>query len=140
MGLPIPLSHSPQPLRHQGLGSGRVGVERRAIAHDQCAKLVAALPAATLEDAFGIVERVRLVKSECEIALMREAAAITDAAVRAGFEAIAEGRLDYDVAAAVSGALYHNGSDLVCWGPIVAAGYRGGLAHSSHNGYRIKGR
>lgn len=125
-------------VKRQGLRTGRIGLEQRAIGHDQYARLVAALPGATLEDAFGVVEGARLVKSEAEIELMREAAAITDAAVHAGFVAINDGRLDYEVEAAVTGGLYRNGSDLVCWGPIVAAGYRGGLAHSSHNGYRMR--
>ncbi len=125
-------------VQRQGLGAARIGLERRAIGYDQYAKLVAGLPGAVLEDAFGVVEGVRLVKSDVEIELMRETAAITDAAVRAGFVAIADGRPDYEVEAAVCSELYRNGSDLVCWGPIVAAGYRSGLAHSSHNGYRIR--
>jgi Xaa-Pro dipeptidase len=125
-------------VRQQGLGAARIGLEQRAIGHDYYEKLAAALPGATLEDAFGVVEGARLVKSEVEIALMREAAAITDRAVEAGFLAIADGRPDYEVEAAICGGLYRNGSDLVCWGPIVAAGYRGGLAHSSHNGYRMR--
>ena len=48
------------------------------------------MPEATFADAFGVVERVRLVKSEAEIALMREAAAITDKAVAAGFATVAD--------------------------------------------------
>jgi Xaa-Pro dipeptidase len=125
-------------IKHHSLARGRIGIEQRALGQDQYARLLAALPEAKLIDGFGVVERVRLVKSEPEIALMREAAAITDRAVAAGFAAIAEGRADYEVAAAVTDALYRNGSDLLCWGPIIAAGYRGGLAHSSHNGYHIR--
>jgi Xaa-Pro dipeptidase len=125
-------------VKRHGLARGRIGIEQRALGHDQYRKLAAALPDAKLADGFGVVERLRLVKSEAEVALMREAAAITDKAFAAGFAAIADGRPDYEVAAAVTDGLYRNGSDLVCWGPIVAAGYRGGLAHSSHNGYRIR--
>jgi Xaa-Pro aminopeptidase len=33
---------------------------------------------------------------------------------------------------------YRGGSDTVCWGPIVASGYRAGSAHSSFNGRRIE--
>ncbi len=117
---------------------GRIGIEQSALAHDQYAKFVAALPDAKLVEGFGVVERVRLVKSDAEVALMREAAAITDKAFALGFAAVTDGRPDYEVAAAVTDGLYRNGSDLVCWGPIVAGGYRGGLAHSSHNGYRIQ--
>ena len=112
----------------------------RGIGAQQYQRLVAALPDATVEDSFGVVERVRLVKSSAEIELMRKAASFTDAGVEAGFAAIADGRCDYEVAAAIMEALYGAGSDLTCWGPIVAAGYRSGLAHSAHNGNDIDGR
>ncbi|MBV9521370.1 MAG: aminopeptidase P family protein, partial [Alphaproteobacteria bacterium] len=118
----------------EGLASSRLGIEGRFIAAQQYQQLVAMLAKARIEDGFGVVERVRLVKSDAEIALMRKAASFTDAGVAAGFEAIAAGRRDYEIAAAILAALYAAGSDLCCWGPIVAAGYRSGLAHSAHNG------
>jgi Xaa-Pro dipeptidase len=117
-----------------GLARSRLGIDQRWIGAQQYQQLVAALPDAAIEDGFGVVERVRLVKSEAEIALMRKAASFTDAGVAAGFAAIAEGHRDYEVAAAITHALYSAGSDLSCWGPIVAAGYRAGTAHSAHNG------
>jgi Xaa-Pro dipeptidase len=121
----------------RGLGRARLGVEQRGIGTQQYAKFVTALPEARIEDAFGIVESVRLVKGAEEIALMRRAAALTDQGVAAGFAAIAEGRHDYEVSAAVAAALYGGGSELVSFGPIVAAGYRAGLAHSAHSGHRL---
>jgi Xaa-Pro aminopeptidase len=117
-----------------GLSRSKLGVDSRGIGAQQYQRLVAALPDATIEDSFGVVERVRLVKSSAEIELMGKAASFTDAGVEAGFAAIADGRCDYEVAAAIMGGLYGSGSDLTCWGPIVAAGYRSGLAHSAHNG------
>lgn len=68
---------------------------------------------------------------------MRRAAAFTDAGVQAGYAAIGAGVRDSMVAAAIVDAVYRAGSDPVCWGPIVAAGYRAGLAHSSFNGHVI---
>jgi len=101
-------------LRRLGLDRARLGIEQRqaGLPPRLFLKLQAALPWATVEDAFGPVERARLVKSTDEIALMRQAAAFTDEGVQAG-------------------------SDPVCWGPVVAAGYRAGLAHSSFNGHVI---
>jgi Xaa-Pro dipeptidase len=89
-------------------------------------------------DAFGIVERRRLVKSELELGYMRRAAALTDAAVEAAYAEIGGGVADHDVAAAITSSLYRGGSDTVCWGPVVAAGYRSGTAHSSFCGRRIE--
>jgi Xaa-Pro dipeptidase len=117
-----------------GLSRGRIGIEQRAINAQQHAQLARLLPEARLEDAFGIVEPVRLVKSADEIALMRRAAGMTDNAVAAGFAAISDGHRDHEVAAAITAALYSEGSHLICWGPIVASGYRSGLAHSAHSG------
>jgi Xaa-Pro dipeptidase len=122
----------------EGLAGSRLGIDRRWIGAQQYQQLVAALPQARIEDCFGVVERVRLVKSEAEIALMQKAASFTDAGVEAGFSAIAAGRRDYDVAAGIMAALYGAGSELSCWGPIVASGYRSGLAHSAHNGRELK--
>jgi len=122
----------------EGLASSRIGIDRRFIGAQQYQQLVGTLQHARIEDGFGVVECVRLVKSAAELGLMRKAASFTDAGVEAGFAAIAAGRRDYDVAAAITAALYGAGSDLSCWGPIVAAGYRSGLAHSAHNGKEIK--
>src|SRR5262249_57968616 len=40
-------------------------------------------------------------------------------------------------AAAIRDGMYRAGSDTVCGGRVVAAGYRAGLAHSSFNGHVI---
>jgi Xaa-Pro aminopeptidase len=132
-----PLEATAKVARDLGLGSGRLGVEQRGgITPSQFAELRAALPG-TIEDPFGVVEDVRLVKSERELELMRRAAGLTDRAVEAGFAAVADGVPDHVVAAAITAELYGAGSDTVCWGPIVAAGYRSGSAHSSFCGHRI---
>jgi Xaa-Pro dipeptidase len=133
-----PVAAFAQALADSGLARSRLGIDRRWIGAQQYEQLVAALPEARIEDGFGIVERVRLVKSAAEIELMRKAAGFTDAAVEGGFAAIAAGRRDHDIAAAIMAALYGAGSELTCWGPIVAAGYRSGLAHSAHNGKALK--
>jgi Xaa-Pro dipeptidase len=115
----------------------RLGVEQgQGISVRQYRQLSAGLDCEAL-DPFGVVERSRLVKSELELEYIRRAAALTDAAVEAAYAAIAAGVPDHDVAAAITGSLYGHGSDTVCWGPVVAAGYRSGAAHSSFCGHRI---
>ena len=139
-GFDDPLAAVVSQIGKLGLARGRLGLEQRqaALSPQHFQRLRAALPNATIEDAFGVVERVRLVKSEEEITSMRRAAASTDAGIRAGYRAIAPGISDSTVAGAIVEAMYRDGSDTVCWGPIVAAGYRSGLAHSAHNGYVIR--
>jgi Xaa-Pro dipeptidase len=77
---------------------------------------------------YGLVTKVRSVKSEAEIGYMREAAKITEKGIIAGVEAIEEGRTDNDVAAEVFHSLICNGSDYLASNPYVVAGkesYRG---------------
>jgi Xaa-Pro dipeptidase len=128
-------------LRALGLGRGRLGLESRAGITPAAARTFAerlAADGATIEDPFGIVENVRLVKSAPELALMRRSAALTDAAVVAAFAALRPGVRDAEIAAVIMDVFYRGGSDTVCWGPIVASGYRAGSAHSSFNGRRIE--
>ncbi|MBI3943203.1 MAG: aminopeptidase P family protein [Chloroflexi bacterium] len=123
-----------------GLTPGRLAVETGVggISPQTYLDLSRKLDRASLGAAEGIVERVRLVKSSAEIDHMRAAAQLTDTGVRAGFKAIRAGVADYEIAAAITQAMYQAGSETVCWGPIVAAGYRSGLAHSSFNGYHVQ--
>lgn len=127
-------------LRERKLTEQRLGIEQRSgwLSPPNFLRLRTGLPSAHLEDAFGVVERARLVKMDEELALMRRAAALTDIGVTAGYRAIAAGIRDSEVAGAIVNAMYRGGSDPVCWGPIVAAGYRSGVAHSTHNGYALK--
>ena len=75
-----PITAVVEELRRRGLDRGRLGIEQRqaGLSPQHFLRLQAALPTAKVEDAFGPVERMRLVKSEEEIALMRRAAAFTD--------------------------------------------------------------
>ena len=119
---------------------GKIGVERRAsaLSVDLFEKVAASLPQADLVDAFGIVEQLRLVKSPAEIAYMRRAAELSELGTAAAVKAMRVGAVDYEIAAEGTGEMYRGGGETVCWGPIVAAGYRAGSTHSTFNGYRLK--
>ena len=134
-----PLAATVATLDERGLASDRLGIEQRFtnLTPWQYSRLVEALSDATIEDPFGIVEDVRLIKSEEEIDFMRRAAELTDGAVEAAYNLIRPEVHDYEVAAAITNVLYGEGGDTVPWGPIVAAGYRSGVAHSTFNGYTI---
>jgi Xaa-Pro dipeptidase len=123
-----------------GLAGRRIGLEQRATAVSAATltRLMEGLGDATIEDPFGVVEAVRLTKSEAEIAYMRRAAELTDAAVIAAYEQMRPGVADNEIAAAIMSTLYGGGSDTVCWGPVVASGYLAGAAHSTFGGRRLK--
>jgi Xaa-Pro aminopeptidase len=129
-------------LREAGVARGQIGVEKRVaraagLSVHVFEGLQAALPGATLVDASGVPERVKLVKSEREIAYLREAGRLTDLGVRAALAVAAEGRADYEIAAAAYQAMIGAGSDFLAIPAIVNCGPYSGITHSTHVGRRL---
>ena len=87
-------------------GPARVGYEGEAhfLTVRTFRALAAAAPSWTLDDCRDLVNWVRLVKSPAEVALMRAAGRVCSAAMRAGVAALAPGRRQNDVAAAILAA------------------------------------
>jgi Xaa-Pro aminopeptidase len=67
-------------LRERGLAKGRIGVERREFGVDNWQAFASELPDAELVDVTDLLEGVRNIKTEAEIALMRRAVEIQDEA------------------------------------------------------------
>src|SRR5262249_53906669 len=97
----------------KGLAEARIGLQESALYLKLagCRRLERLLPKVRFVDASDIVARLRLVKSSREIESVRRAAAITDAALRAGLETIAEGVRECDVAAAAYEAMFRAGGE-----------------------------
>ena len=76
----------------------RIGIEFDHITVENLRKLQGALPAAELVDVSRPTMRMRMVKSDEEIAWIRESARIADIGGAAGLEAIAVGVPEYEVA------------------------------------------
>jgi Xaa-Pro dipeptidase len=132
-------------LRELGLATGHIALEQRWVAPaapplgpQSYQQLAESLPGATLHDAYGLVDELRLRKSPAEVDYMREAAALTEVGMDAGFGAMGAGVSDRVVAASICDAIYRGGSDLMCWGPVVASGYRSGAPHSTFNGRQLE--
>jgi ectoine hydrolase len=137
-----PMAYVGRTLRDRGWARGRVGVELdscyyTARAH---AELTASLPGATLVDADLLVNWVRLVKSDAEVAHMRAAARIAEQAMRAGIEVIEPGVRECDVAARVAAAQF--GGTPEHWGdypaalPSLPSGARTAAPHLNWSGAR----
>lgn len=122
----------------RGWGAGRLGAELDGtLTPRELDLLRAGLPRAGLVAGDGIVERVRTVKSPAEVAVMREAAAIGDHAMRVAQEAIVPGAREADVAAAIYAALVRGTGEL--YGstpaqPYMAAGTRTNTSHLRWSG------
>jgi Xaa-Pro aminopeptidase len=78
-------------LEAMGLGGARIGAELSAVPAADYAALLDAVAPARISDATALVERLRAHKSPAEIALLREAGAITEAALVSFVPLIREG-------------------------------------------------
>ncbi len=113
-------------LQELGLRGARVGVELATYGLTAAnARLVeAALDGfCSLEDASDIVRRQRLVKSEAELAMMREAGRLADAAVLATVDAAGPGATESELSAAALTAMLRGG-EVPAGGPLVNTGPR----------------
>ncbi len=116
-----------------GLANARLGYDRDAYffrAFEQ-ETVKATLPSATFINCTGIVEQLRVVKSDAEIIKMEQAARTTEAGMRAGIEAVAVGVSENDIAAAIYHAMLRAGSEWPALAPFVASGWRGALGHAT---------
>lgn len=90
-------------LEARGHGSRAIGTEMEAYYFTaRCQRMLeAAMPNARFVDATGLVNRARIVKSESEIALIRQAGEIVELAMQTAVEAIAPGVRQNDAAAKI---------------------------------------
>ncbi|MGH6912507.1 MAG: M24 family metallopeptidase [Geminicoccales bacterium] len=131
-------------LRHSldelGLSGKRLGYEKhcyffRATEQEQ---LFVATPETSFLDCSGLIEEMRLVKSDEEIAIMRRAAAAADAGMRAGIDAVHAGVTENDIAAEVHYAMIKAGSEYPAISPFVASGWRSAIGHATWEGRKVE--
>ncbi|MEL6526050.1 MAG: Xaa-Pro peptidase family protein, partial [Chloroflexota bacterium] len=123
-------------LREFGWEKSRIGYEKDCwfFTATQQERLQTLCDNATWVDASGIVEQGRIVKSDAEIALMREASRAAERAMRAGVDAVRAGATENHVAADMYHALINAGSHWVAIAPFVASGLRGAIGHATWSG------
>lgn len=96
-------------LHERGLANGGVGLEPGFLTLKQFGsgqdKFKAKLPKARIVDFSKAIDRIRMVKSDLEIAMMREAAAIADAAMARAREVVRPGVREADAAAEIQATL-----------------------------------
>ncbi|TIU01138.1 MAG: aminopeptidase P family protein, partial [Mesorhizobium sp.] len=90
---------------HEGGLAGRVGMEIKSLRPESVEKFRTRMPDAKIVDFSKAVAWIRLIKSDLEIAMMREAAAITDAGMLRAVEVIRPGVREADAAAEIISTL-----------------------------------
>jgi Xaa-Pro aminopeptidase len=119
---------------------GVLGFESGHVTVDRHAALAAVAEGARLERAPGLVQRLRLVKDDAEIAAIRAACEAADAAladlVAAG--GLAPGRTETEVALDLEGRMRGHGADGPSFETIVAAGAHSAVPHHRPTGTALR--
>lgn len=120
-------------VRNLGVAQGRIGVDltSRWMSCAQLDMLRTELSEAQFGNAFGIVERLRLRKSELELSYIRTAGRISEQAMKICIEVAHRGRRERDIAADVYSALISAGSDWIGAPFFIASGPRSARAHTT---------
>src|SRR3989454_43612 len=111
----------------RGSGSGSIALES-STAYQTFLRLGRAFPGGTFVDAAPVTERLRVIKSPEEVALLRRAIAITQDAMAATFAQLAVGATELQVAQALSREMEQRGAPgggLVQFGPSSALPHGG---------------
>lgn len=118
-------------LRKRDLLSGRVAIEKGGwfLPISFYEALSAVVP--HLEDATGIVEAMRRVKSPAEIDKIERSVAQADAGIQAGLAAIRPGISENDIVAAMMHAAITAGAEYLGMEPLVSSGPRSGVPHAT---------
>ncbi|MBZ9846853.1 Xaa-Pro peptidase family protein [Mesorhizobium sp. CA14] len=119
-------------LAELGLTGKRIGLEywTSGLSHGLALRLEAQADA-KWSDVSGLVDRMRLVKSADEQALMRRAAKVTDAAAGAAIAAIHDGAAEQEVAAECVAAMARAGGHAPGFGPFIRPAARLGEEHTT---------
>jgi Xaa-Pro dipeptidase len=108
-------------LRELGVDQARLGLDETAYAQVQ--ELQRVLPEMALGDGDAVMQAARLIKSESELAVMQEAAAIAEAVTESAIAAAKPGVREYDVVADAMHTLFKLGGEMAhLASPFVASG------------------
>ena len=118
-------------------GTTRLGFDDAGVSVRAHAKLADALPGVELVPAGGMVEALRVVKDDLEVARIRAAAQLADDALDEVLEHGLAGRTEREVAFALEMAMRRRGADGVAFDAIVAAAEHGALPHATPRNMQI---
>ncbi|MCK9245705.1 MAG: Xaa-Pro peptidase family protein [Anaerolineaceae bacterium] len=117
----------------------RVGVEPTSLRFLELEILSRALPEASFIDGSAVFAELRLVKDKQEIARMRKAAEIAEAALLATLKTVRVGQTEKQIAAELLVQLYRHGSEQeLPFAPIVSTGPNTANPHASPSERRLQ--
>lgn len=126
-------------LRERGYLGKRLGLDKETLflSPNTYERLASLLQGQDIVDGSGLVEEARLRKSPQEIAYIRKAVAVAEAGMQAGFDAVAPGASEDEIAAEVHRAIIRAGGEYMSLPPFICSGPRSALAHATWEGRRL---
>ncbi len=116
-----------------------VAFEQNRISFDDYGQIHAAAPAVKLLPVAGAAERLRLRKSETEIATIRASVQLNSAALEQALRQFKPTMSELDLAAEIDYRMRTLGADSTAFDTIVASGARTALPHAHPTGHPIQG-
>lgn len=121
-------------IRARNLHSARLGFDKSSnfISPTEWSLIESLLPDASLHDTRLLVNHVRAVKSDAEITYMREAARISDAALKDAVDAIAPGMRECDLAGRITARLVGGTAEFgggIAYPPMMPSGEKTSTPH-----------
>lgn len=115
-------------MKGRGVAAGKVGFEGRNFPAGHLMGLRDRLPQARFEDAFKLLESVRLVKTAAEIEVLERLTGWTTGAIDAAFAAAKPGDTERAIVSRMQYELLMRGADMMAF-PVLGAGERTGYFH-----------
>ncbi len=124
-------------IKERGLTAGRIGFEEESLPFAVHQQLAGKLPGFELVPAHRLLQRLRAIKSETELKLIREAMRLTEVAGAAILNAARPGISELELAQLAEQAALAEGAERMDF-LIVAAQERGAVVHGAPSDYRLQ--
>lgn len=128
-------------LRDTGLYHKRIAIERNSYffpAYQQARLQEALHDGKYIYDCYGIVEELRMCKSDAEVKVLKKAAKATEAGMKAGIQAAIPGVTENEIAAEISAAMFKAGGEFPAVMPYVTTGPRTMIGHATWEGRKLE--
>lgn len=116
-----------------------LAIEQNRISFDDYGHIHTAAPALRLKPVSGLVERLRMVKSEAEIGTIRASVQLNSAALEQALRQFKPAMSELDLAAEIDYRMRMLGADGTAFDTIVASGPRTALPHAHPGAHPIEG-
>lgn len=119
-------------------GTKRIGFEPNGVTYSQYMELKKALNEIELVEATELVEEIRMIKDDQELAVIKHAAAIADKAFEHILPFLKVGISERDIALEMEYFMKKNGADKLSFDTIVASGKHSSLPHAHPTGKKLE--